>query len=44
MTQSYTSGINLGVKVNRVGLGKMGEREDYMERKDHMERLIGKTL
>jgi hypothetical protein len=44
MTWSYTDGTNWGTKVNWVGLGKMGEREDYMERKDHMERLIGKTL
>jgi hypothetical protein len=34
MAQSYTGGTNWGVKVNRVGLGKMGEREDYMERED----------
>jgi hypothetical protein len=49
MTWSYTDGTNLGVDVNQEGLGKMGERENYMERKDYMERLyredfIGKTL
>ena len=49
MTWDYTDGTNLGVDVNQEGLGKMGEKEDYMERKDYMERLyredfIGKTI
>jgi hypothetical protein len=36
MAWDYTDGTNWGVDVNQEGLGKMGEREDYMERKDYM--------